>query len=220
MTDNIHSSTPNRGQSADTRVDRPSRGDRAGIVLFMLIGVAIVAVTAYGVVQRWVELLGTGPVEVAAQFVDTAAEVPMGPAGAAVSVQLDRAIVLAPELPIASLGAGLLEATVLLVTVTTVVVCLICVARNILRGVIFSQSQTRWVATAAITALAGAALVPFFGNMVANGAIALLSDRSFENTFVLAVEPLPYFMGAFAASIAITAFSVGDRLRRETEGLV
>jgi hypothetical protein len=220
VTDKIPNYTPHLRLSNDARVDRPSRGDRAGIVLFMLIGVAIVAVTAYGVVQRWVELLSPGAVEVAARFVDTAAEVPIGPAGAAVSVHLDRAIVLAPELPVASLAAGLLEATVLLATVTTVVVCLIFLARNILRGVIFSRAQTRWVATAAIAALVGAALVPFFGNMVANGAIAFLSDRSFENTVVLAVEPLPYFLGAFAASIAITAFSVGDRLRRETEGLV
>ncbi|MGK0714990.1 hypothetical protein [Leucobacter sp. W1153] len=220
MPDEIHPPTPNHTPKTAIQVDRPSRGDRAGIVLFMLIGVAIVAVTAYVAAQRWIELLGAGPVEVAARFVDTTAEVPIGPAGASVSVELDRALVLAPELPVASLAAGLLEAAVLLATVTIVVVCLIVVARNILRGVIFSSAQTRWVSTAAITALIGAALVPFFGNMVANGAIALLSDRGFENTVVLAVEPLPFLLGAFAGSIVITAFSVGDRLRRETEGLV
>jgi hypothetical protein len=37
---------------------------------------------------------------------------------------------------------------------------------------------------------------------------------------VMAVDLLPYVLGAFVVAIIATAFSVGERLQRDTEGLV
>ena len=55
--------------------------------------------------------------------------------------------------------------------------------------------------------------------MGANGAFARLSDRTFDNV-VLAADLSQMFIVAFIAALAATTFTVGDRLRRDTEGLV
>ena len=90
---------------------------------------------------------------------------------------------------------------------------------GILRGVVFSRRHTMYVGTASIAAFFGIVLYPFFGNMAANGAFAVLSDGTFENV-VLSVQPLTFIVAAFVAALATTVFSVGARLQRETEGLV
>jgi hypothetical protein len=75
------------------------------------------------------------------------------------------------------------------------------------------------VGTAGIVGVLGFAAVPFLGNMGANAAFAQLSDRTFDNV-VMSVDLFPYVLGAFVAALAATVFAVGDRLRREAEGLV
>lgn len=199
---------------------RPSVADRIGIWTFMVVGIAIVAWSAFAALSRVMQVLLGEDVPVLASFIDTRAEAPIGPDGALVPVTLDTAYVVAEQLPAASVVAALIEPAIAFLTVAIVVVCLILLARNILRGRIFSKGNTALVATAGFTGFIGSALAPFFGNMVANGAIARISNRTFERTAVLSIEPFPYIILAFALGIAVTAFGVGDRLRRETEGLV
>ncbi len=199
---------------------RPSFGDRIGIAIFMVAGLAIVAWSAIAAIARIMEVLLGENVPVLAEFVDTRADAPIGPGGAPVPVTLDTAYVVAEQLPAPSVVAALIEPAIAFLTVATVVICLILLARNILRGRIFGRGNTALVSTAGFTGLIGSALPPFFGNMVANGAIADISDRSFDNTVVLSVDLFPYVIGAFIVAIVVTAFGVGDRLQRETEGLV
>ena len=51
------------------------------------------------------------------------------------------------------------------------------------------------------------------------GAFAWISERTFDNV-IIAVDPVLWFGAAFIGAIVTTAFSVGDRLQRETELLV
>ena len=67
-----------------------------------------------------------------------------------------------------------------------------------------------------IQALSAIALL---NTMVANGAFARISGREFDNP-VMSIPLMPLLLLAFAASIVVTAFTVGDRMRRDTEGLV
>jgi len=62
--------------------------------------------------------------------------------------------------------------------------------------------------------------VPFFHNMAVNGALALLSDGTYDRAVVGTVDLLSIFGVAFVVALAGTAFAVGDRLQRDTEGLV
>lgn len=197
----------------------PSRADRIGIWAFMLAGVGIVAWAVVGAALRIAEALTARDVRVLAEFAGTPAEAPIGPDGAAATVELDRAFLFTDELPMASLVALVTAEVVFAVTVAVVVACLLLLSAATLRGQVFSRRNTRLVGTAGVVGLLGSAAVPFFGNMAANGAFARISERTFENV-VMAVDLMPYVLGAFIVAIISTAFSVGERLQRDTEGLV
>jgi hypothetical protein len=196
-----------------------SRGDRASIVAFMVAGVALVAWAITDAVLRISSALNSSNVSVLGQFAGTPGQAPIGPGGSLVEIELDRAVLTTSALPTASLVSLVTAETIAAATVTTVVVCLLLLSVSVLSGDIFSRRNTALVATAGITGLVGAAAAPFFSNMAANGAFAAISEREFVNV-VISVEPLPYVLGAFVIALIATAFSVGERLQRDTAGLV
>lgn len=203
--------------TADTPY-RPSRGDTAAIWLFIVAGAAIAVFTAIQAVLRTIELLSPGPVRVLAEFIGTPAQAPLGDGGANVSVGLDRATVTVDSLPAVSVLAGVLGQVAYFASTTTVVLCLILLSRHILRGRAFSRASTRLVMTAGLTGLIGSAAVQFFGNMVANGAMARLGD--FRGNAVISIQPFPFVLAAFVVAVIATVFTVGARLQRDAEGLV
>lgn len=196
-----------------------SRWDAVSMGIFMLIGAAYAMFTVIRSGARIAEVLGGGDVRVFARFSGTMADAPIGPDGAPVPVELDTAYLIAPELPTASVAALVLEQLVIVAAVVTVVTCLLGLTWNILHGRMFSRRNTRLVSTAGIVAFFGVALAPFFANMGANGAFAWISDRTFDNV-ILAADLSQLFGVAFIAALAATTFTVGDRLQRDTEGLV
>ena len=195
------------------------RGDAMSLWIFMIAGVGIAIWTVWSAVARIVEVLPNRDVSVLAEFSGTTAEAPIGVDGAPIAVELDRAVVTAPALPVASLWALVIQQVVFVVAVLAVVVCLVWLARNVSRSRVFSRTNTVLVTTAGLTGLIGYFAVPFFGNMAANGAFAVLSDRTFDNV-ILSVEPFALILAAFVAALLSTVFAVGERLQRETEGLV
>ncbi|MFG6444299.1 hypothetical protein ACFXQA_03400 [Microbacterium sp. P07] len=196
-----------------------SRSDSGALVGFMIAGAVIAVWTVVRAVIRIAEVLSGGAVRVPAEFRGTLADAPIGPGGAPVQVELDRAVLVAGELPAASVGALVIEQVVLAATIVIVVGALIWLTSNIVRGRIFSRQNTVLVMTAGLTGLAGYCAVPFFANMGANGAFARLSDRTFDNV-VMSVDVFPLLFLAFLAGLVGTVFAVGERLQRETEGLV
>lgn len=197
-----------------------SRGDTAGFLVFIVAGVAIAVWAVVRSVLAIAEALPNRDVAVTTPFIDTVAQAPIGPDGALVPVRLSEAVVIAPELPAASLGALVIAEVLSAVVVVTVVTLLLVLCHGILRGRVFSRRHTALVSAAGAVTLAGLAGVPFFHNMVANGALAWLSDRTYDRGIVGMID-LPVLTAvAFVAALAGTAFSVGDRLQRDTEGLV
>lgn len=196
-----------------------SRWDASGIWFFIAAGAAFAIWTVVTAVVRIIEVIPNSDVKVFAQFSGTPAQAPIGPDGAPVTVELDTAFLIAPQLPVASVVALVLEQVVVIVTVLTVVTALVLLMWHILRGRIFSRRNTVLVGTATFTGLVGMALAPFFGNMGANGAFAWISDRTFENV-ILTVDLVQLFAVALIGSVALTAFTVGARLQRDTQGLV
>jgi len=196
-----------------------SRSDTVGLLLFMVAGVAIAAWGIGAAVLRILEVAPNRDVSVAAEFAGTPAEAPIGPDGALVTVELDKAIVTLPALPGASWASLIMQQVIAATTIAVVVACLLLLCWSVMRNQVFSRRNTALVAVAGITGTIGFAAVPFFGNMAANGAFVRLSDGDFDNV-VMAVDVMPLFFLAFLAAMAATVFTVGDRLRRETEGLV
>ncbi|BAJ74027.1 FOG: GGDEF domain [Microbacterium testaceum StLB037] len=197
-----------------------SRGDTASFWFFVVAGVAI---AIWAVVRSIANIVAAVPnqnVRVAAPFLDTVVQAPLGPDGAPVPVELTGGVITAPSLPPASLGALFIAEGLFAAVVVTVVALLLLLTADILRGRIFSRRNTGLVSAAGIVTLVGVAGVPFFQNMIANGAIAWLSDRTYDRGDVQLID-LPSLIGvAFVAGLAGTVFAVGDRLQRDTDGLV
>lgn len=195
------------------------RSDAVGLWIFMVAGAAIALWTGIAAAQRIMEVLPNTDVAVLAQFAGTVASAPIGVDGAPVDVELDRAMLTVPALPVAALWAIIIQQVMVVITVLTVVVALVWLGRNVTRSIVFSRTNTVLVSTAGIVGLVGYAAVPFLGNMAANGAFAVLSERTFNNV-IMSVEPFSFLLLAFVAALMSTVFAIGERMQRDTDGLV
>lgn len=203
-----------------------SRGDRGGIIGFSIAGFIIAAWISITAIMRIIVLASGTSVPVAVQFVDNVAEIPLADGAGTVPIELDRGILVAPQLTPIAIVPGILGQLALIVTVVTVIGCLLLLSRSIIGGQVFSRRNTRLVTTASITGLLGFAAVQFFDNMLANATVNIVTDNKLD-TVVISVEPFTFVLAAFIVSVIATAFTVGDRLQREkatlekeTEGLV
>lgn len=194
-----------------------SRGDAVAMALFILAGIAIAGWTVWNVVARIVTLAVGRDVQVGVDFVGSPAQAQL-PNGE-MSVQLDRASVTVDALGPMGAIPGIIGQVAFAVTIVGVVTCLILLSRNILRGRVFNKVNTRIVMTGGLIGLLGAAASRFFDNMLANAAMAQLTNGP-TDTVVISVEPFTFILAAFAVSVVGTVFVIGARLQRETEGLV
>lgn len=194
-----------------------SRGDTVSLALFVIAGVAIAAWTVWNVGVRIAELVGGGAIDVLVQFLDTTADARIG--DTILPVELDQGVIAVEGLDGIGVVAGVLGQVAFGTTVVVVVACLIALSRNILRGRVFGKVNTRLAAIGGGVGLVGAAAAHFFDNMLANAAMAHALDGPFD-TAVISVEPFTFVLAAFALAVVGSVFVVGDRLQRETEGLV
>lgn len=194
-----------------------SRGDTVSLALFVVAGVAIAAWTAWNVVVRIVELIGGGSVKVLVEFIDTTADARIG--ATSLPVELDRGAITVEGLGTMGVVSGVLGQLAFGITVAVVVFCLIALSSNILRGRVFGKANTRLVAIGGGVGLVGAASSRFFDNMLSNAAMAQVVDGPFD-TAVISIEPFTFVLAAFAVAVVGSVFVVGDKLQRETEGLV
>lgn len=194
-----------------------SRGDTISLAMFVVAGVAIAAWTAWNVAARIAELVSGGQVRVAVEFIDTTVDARIS--ATSLPVELDRGIISVDGLGTMGVISGVLGQLALGITVAVVVFCLITLSRNILRGRVFGKANTRIVAIGGGVGLVGAASSRFFDNMLSNAAMAQAVDGPFD-TAVMSIEPFTFVLAAFAVAVVGTVFVVGDRLQRETEGLV
>lgn len=197
-----------------------SRGDTWGVWILIAGGVAIAAYTAVRGVMRIMEILRNVDVPVAAEFTGTTVPAPIGADGAELAVALQRAELTVSGLPGVAVAAGVLQAAVAVLATATVVALLARLGLELTRGRIFSARNTRLATAAGFVWIAGAALTPFLGNLLANEALAQISDGHFDSGVVMTVDLQTLVAVAFVAAFVASVFAVGERLRRDTEGLV
>lgn len=193
--------------------------DIAAMWIFVGAGIAVVGVTLFFAIGRIVDALSGKALPVEALFSDTTVAAPIGPDGAMRDILLERAWITPSSLSIAGTGALVLQQLVLAASVTALVVCLLLVTLSVMRGRVFNRRNTALVVSAGASGLAGLFGVPFFGNIVANDAFRDISQGTFDNP-IISVELPPVILAAFIVAMASTVFTVGDRLQRDTEGLV
>lgn len=199
---------------------QPGRADAVAIWIFVAAGAVIAVWTMIAGIARIVQVVSGGPVPVTVDFTSTETTFPMSAAGEDVTVQLDRGSLIVPGLPQPVAGIAVLEQIVLMATIVTSVVCLILLSRSVLQGRVFGRVNTRLITTAGMVALVGFGTAGALGSAVGHETLNHLSDGEFEGAALAVLEPFPFVLAAFAFAIIGTAFAVGDRLRRETKGLV
>jgi len=195
-----------------------TRGDRSALIGFCVAGLAIAAYFVVFSTLRIIELARGTDVPVLVEFVDAPVQIPLT-TGDSVAAGLDRATLTASALPPIAAVPGIIGQVIQILTILAVIGCLILLARGILSGHVFSRRNTALVMTAGITGLVGFAAVQFFDNMLANATVAVVTDNGIDNA-VITVEPFTFILAAFIIAVIGTAFVIGEKLQRETEGLV
>ena len=197
-----------------------SRGDIGSMIGFCISGALIAAyITVFSVI-RIIELARGVDVPVLVEFAGpvNTVDIPLR-TGGTLPATLDSATIVAPELPAIGAVPGIIGQVLQIVTVIVVIGCLILLARATVQGRVFGRRSTALVATAGITGLLGFAAVRFFDNMLANATVARITDNGVDNA-IISVEPFTFIPAAFVIALIATVFSIGDRLQRDTEGLV
>jgi hypothetical protein len=196
-----------------------TRGDKAGLIAFCIAGAGIAASMIGFCIHRIIELGRGTDVPVLIEFAGDDVQAPLTTAGGTVTVGLDQATITAATLPPIATVPGIIGQVIQILTIIVVIGCLILLAQSTLSGRIFNRRNTALVMTAGITGLVGFAAVRFFENMLANATVNVVTDNAIDNA-VITVEPFTFILAAFIISVIGTAFVVGDKLQRETEGLV
>ncbi len=193
---------------------------RSDVWFTLALAVIGIVGTVWQAIDRLLEILPNRDVPVDVEMTSSTQTIAIEGVGDAVPVDIDSFTVHVSNLPpgtfIAAIGAAVVPA----VTVTTVLVCLAWLLRNIGSGRIFSSRNTRLVTTAALATVVGWLLTTVLNTAAANGALALLSppDRA-DFTVSMSVSFL-YLFAAMVAGCVAAAFHAGERMQRDSEGLV
>lgn len=205
--------------SRRTTLETVSTGDRVGIWIFVILGAALGAVAVVTAVLRIVEVVPGRDVAVFAEFAWTPVEAPIGRDGGSIAVEMMSGWLTAPTLSAVGVTVIVLQQVLAAALTLTLIACLVGVAGGVLRDRIFSRRNTVLVTVASFATLAYLVLVPLLGTMAAGEAFAQLgADRA--GFTVQGADVTVYLVVGFVAALATTVFAVGDRLQRDTRGLV
>lgn len=197
---------------------RLSRGDRLAMYFTIAVGAVGIGAIAWSAIARLVEVAPGRDVPVLVPFTDETADLPIGPGGAAAAVDVTQAVVTVPEPAAATQFALVAEPIVQALVSIAGIVLLGLLAWNLARGLAFSRGTVRLIWWGAGVLGVGWFAGTMLTNMTVNGALSAISDYSYEGIRFEA-SWLPFF--AFLALGAIGgAFQIGEKLQRETEGLV
>ena len=193
---------------------------RSDVWLTLALAVMGILVTLVDAIVRLVDVLPNRDVPVEVQAATPRQTIDVPGVGDAVPAEIGQFTVRVSDLPFGTYVAVIGAAVAPAVAIVTVLVCLAWLLRNIGAGRFFSPLNTRLVTTAALATMVGWVVTTAMSTAAANGALASLSaqDRpGFEVTMSVS------FMWLFAAMVAgcvAAAFHTGERMQRDSEGLV
>ncbi len=198
-----------------TQLDKADRIGMYGSVAIVLIGIGIAIASA---VARLREVWSGQDVPVAVPLRGETAALPLGPDGANVQATIEVATVVVPDPAPATLFALYAQPIwgVLVISAGLIVAAMFFL--RLARGRAFTTGAARLAFIGA-----GIVTVGWFGsnllsNMTINGAMSAVSDYTYEAvTFEVELTPV---IGVLVLSAIGAALQLGERLQRETEGLV
>ncbi|MFE6735229.1 hypothetical protein [Microbacterium sp. NPDC057650] len=203
----------------NTRTGRPSMAEAVtlGLVATGAVSIAVAALT--GAINASIEIFGS-PVPVLLPVHDASMDSLAGVAGVA-SAEYTESVV-----SFETLDAGtrwLLFGEQALPALATVIVCMSLwwLGLSLIRQRAFRRSMAPVLATAAIALIVAGMIGPFLG-AIARAQVVDSLPASVTGSFwalLYQLDPAPIGWG-IALALIVSAFEVGRRLQRETEGLV
>ncbi|MBW0254224.1 MULTISPECIES: hypothetical protein [unclassified Cellulomonas] len=192
---------------------------RSDLLSLLVVGAAVIVWQAIGLVASVVRILPNRDAPVDVMIMGATVDLPLGPDGAAVAATVDTATLTVSDLPAATYVAALGAAAVPPLATIGVTVCVLLLSRRMLAGQFFSRTTTRLIT--AVSLLIAGGWVAWFGCSVlaSNGVLAQIADRAVMEQITFQVSWTP-ILASMAVGALAAAFHAGERLERETEGLV
>lgn len=192
---------------------------RSDLWAVIVVGIAVALGSVWSIVMSLVEIVPNDDVPVRVQLVGEAFDLPIGPDGAPIEAGVDEITVHVSDLPVASYVSALGAAIVPSLAVIGVAVCVLLLCRNLLRGEFFSRTNTRLVVTTSMVIAVGWAITLLFTVMASNGALARVEARPVYESVQFHLDWYAV-LAAMAVGALGAAFHAGERMQRDTEGLV
>lgn len=194
------------------------RADRIG----MYMSIALVAVGAglaiIAAVERLLEVAGGGPIPVLVPLDGETAALPLGPDGAAVEAAVETAVVqVANPAPATSFALYAQPVWQALAVCAGLAVAALFFLR-LARGRAFTRGAVRLAYVGVAIVAAGWCGGTVLTNMTTNGALSAISDYTYDSmVFNVSLTPA---LAILLISAVGAALDIGERLQRDTEGLV
>lgn len=199
--------------------DKAPFGSRADFWTVLVVGTLVALWTLVALVLRLWQVVPNHDVPVTVQLIGERLDLPLGPDGSPVAGEVSTATIHVSDLPLATHAAAIGAVVVPALCSIAVIVCVMVLCRNLMTRRFFSRTNTRLV-TAVSVLIAGGWLLTFgFSVMASNGALALIADRAFLESVQFRVDWVA-LLAAMAVGALASAFHAGERMQRDTEGLV
>lgn len=202
----------------NTTGSRLSKANRVSVQVLYALCALIVLATGYAATHRLISVIrGAFPVEVTLNDTRTSLTINETSIGA----DLGSMTVTAPPLSGVGLVTAALEPILVFITIAIIVVSAVMLTQRLQRGLVFGAPSTALVATIGLTALVGFTLAAVCRGITgAETLTALAGNAALPHATLLTVNPAVMVVGAVLTATLTTAFSVGARLQRDTEGLI
>lgn len=198
--------------------NRLEKSDRISMYLSIAMVAAGAAIAIFAAVRRLIEVAPGTDVPVVVPLVGETAQLPLGPDGAGVAAQVDTATVTVADPAPATLFALWAQPIWDAAVICAILVLAALFFLRIARGLAFTARTARLTNVAAFVVAGGWLGSSILTNMTTNGALSAISNYTYESTnfeFSLAPMLAVLVLGAMGA-----ALHIGERLQRETDGLV
>ncbi len=197
-----------------------NRKDRSDLWTTIVVAAIAAVVTIAITIIRLLDLFAVDGISATARVDGVPADLPLGPGGASVDGRLHEISFTASDIPALSAGAYAAAIIVTGLAYLAVIACILRFCMNLMAGQAFTRQNTRLITATAIIIVAGTALTAFGNTMGANGAFASLGDGAIEPHTDVTAEYWVAMFACVALGAVAVAFRAGERLQRETEGLV
>lgn len=194
------------------------RSERVSLYLSAAIALAAIAAGGAATVTRLMEVAPGHDIPVLIPLAEETAQLPLGPDGAPVTVDVETAIVTVADPAPATLFALWAQPIAQFIVITAAMAIAAAFMVRLARGRAFERGTAGLVYAGAGVIAGGWFVESILTTMTTNGALSAISDYTYDAAL------FEYSLGPFIAVLVIAAVGValqiGERLQRETEGLV